>query len=248
MDYSLDNYTKLLLHCNGADTSTTFTDASNSQRGNATVSGSAQVDTAVKQFGTGSLMLNGSTDYLSFSDSDDFDFGGDPFTIDFWARFTGGTGSCGICGGYEDASNRWILWINPDDDTATLYVRVGGIAVVRVDWTSLAITTDTLYHFALVRESDDYFYLYKNGVEQTGTEQDTSGMPPAPFDATFEIGRGEAGGTYYYMNGYIDEFRLTKGVARWTADFSADLPTQEYDSYSAGGTPTRFMTTNKGIW
>ncbi|HPC33867.1 MAG TPA: hypothetical protein PL061_13005, partial [Syntrophales bacterium] len=51
--------------------------------------GNAQIDTAQKPFGTGSLLLDGSGDYIGTVDSPDFDFGTGDFTIDFWVRRDG---------------------------------------------------------------------------------------------------------------------------------------------------------------
>ena len=75
-----DSYTKLLIHCDGADASTTFTDESGKT---ITTVGNAQVDTAYKVFGTGSLLLDGTGDALTLDDSEDWNFGSGDFTVDF---------------------------------------------------------------------------------------------------------------------------------------------------------------------
>ena len=79
-----DSYTKALLHFNGSDTSTTFTDESGKTWTGAVT---AQLDTAQKKFGTASLLLDGDSDYISTPDHADFDVGSGDFTIDFWVRF-----------------------------------------------------------------------------------------------------------------------------------------------------------------
>jgi len=78
---------KLLLGGEGADTTTVFTDESPVARGNATVGGNAQVDTAQFKFGAASLLLDGTGDYLSFADSADWHLGTVDFTIEFFVRF-----------------------------------------------------------------------------------------------------------------------------------------------------------------
>lgn len=82
-----DQYTKLLLHCDGADASTTFTDASQAAHGNATPNGNAQVDTAQSKFGGASALFDGTGDFLSYADHADWHFGSGDFMADFWVRF-----------------------------------------------------------------------------------------------------------------------------------------------------------------
>ena len=85
-EYSSDSYTKLLLHMNGTDGSTTFTDDGETGH-TVTANGDAEIDTAQKQFGTASGLFSG-TGYLSILDHADFDFGADNFTIDFYIKTT----------------------------------------------------------------------------------------------------------------------------------------------------------------
>ena len=83
-----DSYTKLLLHCDGADASTTFTDASiGGAHGNATANGNAQVGTAQSVFGGASYLGDGTGDYLSYADHADWNLGASEFAIDFRVRW-----------------------------------------------------------------------------------------------------------------------------------------------------------------
>ena len=81
-----DVNTLLLLHCNGADTSTTFIDSSRSHK-TVTPNGNSQIDTAQSKFGGASSLFDGTGDYLSVPDSEDWNFGTGSFTFDFWVRF-----------------------------------------------------------------------------------------------------------------------------------------------------------------
>ena len=76
-----DGYTVALLHMNGVDNSTTFTDESGKSW---TANGDAQISTSQSKFGGASGLFDG-TGGLSISDSDDFYLPAD-FTIDFWLR------------------------------------------------------------------------------------------------------------------------------------------------------------------
>jgi len=74
-----DSYTKLLLHMDGADGSTTFTDEAGHT---VTANGNAQIDTAQNVFGGASGLFDGSSGYLTVPDSEDWNFGTGDFTFD----------------------------------------------------------------------------------------------------------------------------------------------------------------------
>ena len=74
---------KLLSLFNGADEATTYT-AETGQI--VTFVATAQLDTAQKEIGSSSLLLDGSGDYCTVPDSADWTFGSGNFTIDMWIR------------------------------------------------------------------------------------------------------------------------------------------------------------------
>jgi len=73
----------LLLHGDGTSGSTTFTDSS-SNAVVVTANGNAQIDTAIKKFGTGSIQFDGTGDYLTTSTNSAFGYGAGDFTIEFF--------------------------------------------------------------------------------------------------------------------------------------------------------------------
>src|SRR3990167_7740340 len=75
--------TSLMLHMDGADASTTFTDETGKT---VTANGNAQIDTAQSKFGGAAALFDGAGDYLTVSGSADWDLGTGDFTIDFWFR------------------------------------------------------------------------------------------------------------------------------------------------------------------
>ena len=87
--------TVLLLHCDGTDGATTFTDSSDTSH-TVTANGNAQIDTDQSKFGGASGLFDGTGDYLSIPDSADWDFGTGDWTIDFLIRFNAITGRHGI--------------------------------------------------------------------------------------------------------------------------------------------------------
>lgn len=212
---SIDSNTVLLLHMDGADTSTTFTDSSDFGHV-VTVSGNAQVDTSATKFGTGSAQFDGSGDFLLLDGSADFAFGTDDFTIDFWAYNT-------------SSSARFAYDSEPLGGGAGVYPIIffnNNFPVYSASDGSIEIYNDTVsqsvfHHIAVVRSSG-ITTLYVNGVSQ-GSAADTNNYGngasrPVIGSSGDSLGSGWAG--------RIDELRVSKGIARWTENFTP--PTSAY--------------------
>jgi len=209
-DPEIDGTTVLLLPCNGADGATTFPDLSASNH-TVTANGNAQVDTAQQKFGSGSLLLDGSGDFLSIPDSADWDFGTGDFTVDAWIRLN----SDGVSYIFDRGSDNWS--INRNSSQGTLQFRINGTLVVNAAWSP---SLNTWYHIAGVRSGINC-YLFVDGVQLGLTGSDSTNIN----DTTeLRIGANQLGTEAF--NGWIDEIRITKGVARWTANFIT--PTKAY--------------------
>lgn len=216
-----DANTQLMLHMNGADGSTTFTD--NGITGHTvTAVGNAQIDTAQSKFGGASGLFDGTGDYLSIPDSDDWYFGTGDFTIDFWVRFSssGLTNEQQLCGQHIDSSNYWIFEkTGAGNDRLQIIFQLGGVIkgnyIMTSAWTPSA---DTWYHLAVVRTSTTA-KIFVNGVSQTLTESNAfSTNDVGNISSTFRIGAGYT--TSELFNGWLDELRISKGIARWTSNFT----------------------------
>lgn len=220
----IDAYTKLMLHCNGDDASTTFTDSSDSAH-TVTANGNAQIDTAQSVFGGASGLFDGDADYLSIPDSDDFYYGTGDSTIDFRVRFA----SLPSAGNYMfiynqrvDANN--VIEFSLYNDSGTYkwsfntYLSSALKAAITRD---TSISTDTWYHIAFVKNGSNLM-LFQAGTKLGIDEVDADEIPNIAADVN--IGRWSGGG--YYLHGWIDEFRVSKGIAQWTENFTP--PTEEY--------------------
>jgi len=222
----IDTYTKLCLHCNGVDESTSFPDASASDH-TVTANGDAEVDTAQKEFGTGSLKVDGTGDYLTVPNHADWDVGSGNFTIDFRMRpsnYSSNWGTFAISGISANTANQMaISWYTVNGLQFTIYDD---------DWASLVSlsqdatsgwSADTWYHVAIVRNGNT-FSLYRDGVLLDSTTY--SGAVP-DYSSDLYIGcQYNSGNVGSYFPGHIDEFRWSKGIARWTSAFTP--PTAEY--------------------
>lgn len=210
---SLDPYfanVSLLLHGDGTNGSTTFTDNSNSAR-TLIASGNAQIDTSIKQFGTGSLKFDGSGDYATVSGSAGAAvFNGD-FTFECWLYRAG-----------DQPSGYGCIFSNSNTSTgmhlftqnANFHVRIAGAIL---NPTGLTPALNTWQHFAVTR-SGSTIYFFLNGTISTSTMTSSASLNGG-FNWT--IGGGYASGpTSNPLFGYLDDIRITSGVARYTASFT----------------------------
>jgi hypothetical protein len=210
-----DNYTKSLLHLDGADGSITFTDEA---RGKIwTPDGAAQISTTQSKFGGASGFFDGNASGLETPNSLDFEPGAEPFTIDFWI-YPLNVATSPYLVGKSNPDAGLGFYVSFNNEQAIQVVGVNGWAV---NITSDAPTTLNAWHHIAVSSTADTVYLFIDGV-QRGT---CPRSPIVPQNLPFRIGyTTNFGGTAF--NGYLDEFRFSKGIARWTADFTP--PTAPY--------------------
>lgn len=218
----LDASTALSIHFEGADASTTFTDSSDSGH-TPTANGDAQIDTDYKKFGSGSGLFDGTGDYVTYPDHANWFMGTDPFSVDFWANPSGFGLTDGFFGQYVDATHYAYLYYSDSTERFLFGINDGGTTVtVTSDIVSFAL--GTWYHIAVIRgwggNANDWAICLNGTAIGTATDAD----PWPDFATTFNVGLSSTN----YFNGHIDEFRVSKGVARWQSDFSDNLPVGPY--------------------
>lgn len=211
-----DTYTKLMLHFDGANNSTTFTDEIGKV---VTRNGTPVISTAKSVFGGASGLFNGTTDYLTVPDSADWNFGTGDFTIDFWwnpSALPTVNNYQMFYSQYVSATNRVYLSCVNSAGAYNLYFLVSsGSDIISVTLPLGTMNTGTWYHIAFVR-TGNIFRGFKNGV-QIGSDYTNSNAIP---DIATTLRVGTYDGSNYFVNGYIDEFRISKGIAHWTTSFT----------------------------
>ena len=174
--------------------------------------GNAQISTSVSKFGGGSIAFDGNGDGLYRPNTDLFNFGTGNFTIEFWLYYSSKTGYQTIASlGYSPgASTGWLIQTGNGDGKVIFYVQTSG-TVIASD-TGSTVNTGQWYHIAIVRNSGTTT-IYRDGTS-VGSGSDSTNYSTT---GVFYIGGGTSTGfNGGYFNGYIDDFRITKGVARYT--------------------------------
>lgn len=203
---------ELLVSFDGEAEDTTFVDDVGTHT--LTAQGDAQVGTALTKFGTGSLLLDGTGDYVSIPDSSDWTLGTNDFTIDLWMRSQANTGDRGYISQHVDSSNFWHIQANAGT-TLEFQARSSGSNVIFVQW-STSIANGTYHHIEISREGDT-FRAFNQGVALSvsgGSATDADSIPD--FAAELQIGAENA---VTAVNGNIDELRFDNGTAYNTVNF-----------------------------
>ena len=213
-----DANTILLLHCDGTNGSTSFTDSS-SNGATVTANGNAAVSTAQSQFGGASLGLDGTGDYLSVPDANNFDFGSGDFTIDMWVRLAGTSSFQTIYGKRANSSAVDGLILVVQSGSILFYASSGGAWNIWSGAVCGSISANTWTHIGVSRSSNNWYGFVGGTVTSLGS----SASSIAANSAAVTIG-GDTNGLH--VNGHIDEVRVSN-IARWTATFTP--PTAPYD-------------------
>jgi hypothetical protein len=174
--------------------------------------GNAQISTSVVKYGTGSLAFDGTGDYLVSNSATPnlYAFGTGDFTIEFWIRYTSVTGIQALYDGRPS---------NTQGAYPTIYSNAGSLryyANTSDQITGSTLSTNVWYHIAVSR-SGTSTKLFIDGTQSGSTYTDSTAYLGAVGRPS--IGDGLTFGTYPF-NGYIDDLRITKGYARYTATFT----------------------------
>ncbi len=213
----------LLLHCNGANGSTTLTDNSITPKTPASVAGGAQISTAQSQFGGASLYLDGTGDYVTYASHADFAFGTGDFTVEHWF-YTASSGTMTLIDMRPNSTTNGA-YFNTYMTAGVIYYYVN--TGVRI--TGTAVSYSAWHHVAICRSSG-VTKLFVDGVQQGSDYTDSTNY----LASTIALG-GAYNGVGLYT-GYLDEFRVTKGRAEYTTTFTP--PASAFLDYAAQASGT----------
>jgi hypothetical protein len=218
----------LLLKGDGTNNSTSFIDSSNN---NLTISrsGNTIISTAQSKFGGSSIYFDGNGDIISAPSNDGLNFGNSNFTIEMWVYASpadngaekwlfGKRASVHIYGGclsyftYDSVNSRYNVAFYASFDGSTWGIANGYI-------NNAYVPINTWTHLAFIRNGNE-FSVYINGIKYLiGINSGTIPSNNSPF----VFGScSDYDGNYLtsFYSGYLDDIRITKGIARYTENFT----------------------------
>lgn len=201
--------TVALLHGEGSNGSTTITD-SGLLASDWTAHGTAAIATAQSKFGSASIAISGAGSYIRASaDAEQFAFGGDDFTVELFVRFSSVSGTVVLFDFRPGGANGNYMVLYFQSDAKLRFYNEGSPRI----YASTAFTTGTWYHVAVSRVSG-VTKLFIDGVQEGGDYTDpmvyAAGAPTV----------GASGDASLPMAGWVDEVRITKGIAKYAAGFT----------------------------
>ncbi|MCG3177196.1 MAG: hypothetical protein MOGMAGMI_02164 [Candidatus Omnitrophica bacterium] len=164
-------------------------------------------------YGGKGIVFDGSTGHIKLSDSSDWALGTGDLTLDAWIKpASNNTKQVLFSQGSWSNLTGGLTWALDLDNGQRMGVTSSGLYVTSATFPTL--TLNTWHHVAVERKSGVWWF-YLDGVRYAGNVGSGSGaasIPDAALDAY--IGRQATGSTYAYK-GVLDEFRLTRGLARY---------------------------------
>lgn len=230
--FTNDVNTMLLVHAEGTDASTTFTDDNGTGRIQKGIQafGNAQIDNAQSKFGGTSALFDGDVDYLTTDATGSLTFGTNDLTFEMWVRPIARTRGFPVIFGNESGSgftsNSYILMDRHNSyNTKFTFWAFNHSSGSPLLTSSTSVSNGTWYHIAVVRNGSSW-KMYINGTEESSAtfsgSLDTSGR-----NLIFGVSGNLAIDTSYH--GYLDEIRISN-TARYTANFTAPTTPFQNDS------------------
>ena len=179
------------------------------------VGGTATVSTAQFKSGTGSIFFNGSSTTQRYTADAALQFGSDDFTIETWVYFNDTSAASFFSSmDYYGVQHQlsWyftsgVMYVDRSSDGTT-------VERAQVNWTP---STGQWYHIAIAQEGANFRIFIDGNTEITANYP--NGLY-ASNETVIIGGTPTSSSTVHILDGYIDNYRVTKGTARYTTNFT----------------------------
>ncbi len=202
-----DTSTQLLLSFNNAGI------IDHTMKNNLETEGNTRISGQQIKFGTGSIYFDGTDDKIVLPHQEYQQLGTDEFTVELFVYFTSTDQRQGFFGN----DTGWYFQIYDGELEFALSVS----AVIE---RSFSHSINQWYHLAATRDSSNDIRLFIDGTQQGAVVNSTANLSHASNN--FHIGNIGPATSRLFKGGYMDEIRITKGVARYNSNFT--VPTKAF--------------------
>jgi hypothetical protein len=181
--------------------------------------GNAQISTTQSKWGGSSMAFDGTGDWLQAPNNNIYNVGASDFTIEFWLYVaTNPAAAAGVVykTGYSSNTGWWVIYYPG-------YIGFGlGIGSALVQSAAASISTTTWTHVAITR-SGTTGKIFINGIQSgsSGTINNFTDSTTVLAIGALDVATGW--NASYPLNGYIQDLRITRGYARYTANFTPPI-------------------------
>lgn len=219
---------QLLAKFEGTDAATAYTEVSQNAA-IATFVANAQLDTAQFNFGAAALLLDGTGDSVTFPDIAAYDHGTSDWTHEGFVRFNTlppletSIGPGNVLLSLQNAGGDMLTYAIIQDGFG-YRVRLEGASYAEVGTISGGISTGVWYHWAVTRASGTIRGYFNGNYETSdfGTEVADMGGP----NQAIRLGALDA--TTAELDGWLDDYRMTIGTARYTGTSPYTIPSVDF--------------------
>ena len=170
----------------------------------------AKIVTSTRKYGTGSMYFDGTGDVISLLSSDMLTIGTGDFTVEAWINPGSQPGAYGTIVGAAAAGGMALTLRGAGTSSGIGLNPYGSGDIFNYSYT---FTQGTWVHIAVTR-SGTSLRIFINGTQLSSTVTNSTN-----WGAITRIGAIDSGGSQNFL-GYIDDLRITKGYARYTANFT----------------------------
>ena len=190
-------------------------------KNNFLIEGQVSVSTTAPKFGTGSIYFGSTAQNNKLFGSyrtETGNFGTQDFTIEYWFKSVAGRGTGDYLGWLTDTTNASGNWGIINNGT-TLFWQSQYASANTTSVNSSAIQDNAWHHIAFVRYNG-VLSIYFDGVSQVSIAHTLNYARPIATTRLVMGGASSSGVNYGTVNSYIDDLRITRGYARYTAAFT----------------------------
>lgn len=225
----------------GSEGSTTFVDSSDYHHP-MTATGTVQIVNSLSRWGNGCGNFGGTgtaqANKLSTPAAPELRFSSSPFTMEAWVYRTQPPTTIPVIIDAWGSNSQQFIWLFYSGQYS-FYCSTDGMNNPNFG-ASWSPTNNTWYHVAVDRDSGGWIRLYINGAlwaKENHPSLYASTTAPICIGSESSAWDGSWGG-------YIDEVRITTGIARYASDAGYTVPTAPYPDRSLAGptyNPTQGM-------